>query len=137
MTEEMRRELTDAGFDVDDPTDLAAVVQLLHCQIVHVPTTVLMDAEQTVIAVCAIDHILQILHGKRDRLFADDVFAGIQRRHNNFLVRIVGDGDRNHIDGRVAQKLLAGAVRTDAPATGKLTAFFFNVVDLIYPSSKW
>ena len=62
-----------------------------------------------------IDHLLRLAGGDRERLLAQDVLAGGDRRQHPLAVQEVGQRDVHDIDGRVGEQLAVRPVRGRNP----------------------
>ena len=129
-----------ARLDAEHVAQVARIHEMLDQQEVAVEPAVLMDGEELARFVRRGDHFLKIGGAERDGLFGYDVLAVAQRVDRDLLVHVVGRGDHDHVDPRVAQQLFARRVGADALVPRSLLRFGvdveradqFDAVDLLH-----
>ena len=75
------------------------------------------------------DHALQSVQGQRNGLFADHVLTGGKRSDNDLFMHIVRNGDRDHINGGIGEKLLTCVVHLDTAGGSQLSLCGINIVN--------
>ena len=130
-----------AGFNGEHVAQLSAAVKLLHHQIVHVPTAVLMGGEEAIVFMRGINDLLQIGGGECDGLFADNVLAAGHCLDGKGVVKLIGDGDDHNVHRGVRKNLFPRAVSMDAVFLGDLSALgidivYTNQIDYIVSADK-
>jgi hypothetical protein len=71
--------------------------------------------EETVIFVRCINDLLQIGRGEGNGLFTDDVLAAGHRLNGKGLVKLVGNGDDDKVNGLVRKNLLYLIIKQSHP----------------------
>ena len=108
---------------------LSRRIDLLHHQVIAVPTAVLVCRKQPTGAVGGVDHLLQILMVQGHGLFADDVFAGFHCLNGERHMQFVRNGEGENVHRFVRQDGFKRIIYENTVFPCELTAFLFDIPD--------
>ena len=86
-----------------------------------------MNGEYLAVLVCRVSHFPKVLFGHGHRLFANDVFSGIQKSDHDFLVYVVRRRNGHKINVSIVQNAFKGIVGKNACILRSFVGSFRNI----------